>query len=106
MPSAKIIFWYAAGIVLLPVLCAWQLWEPTLSTINPFGRYPRRIDRWRWNWAQRVYGNMEDGVSGYYALIWDTTGIRRVPYMPHAWAWWRALCWNFRNPVHNLTHPA
>ena len=101
----KLIFWYAAGLIILPIVCLWQLWEPCISTVNPFGRMPRRIDRWTWNWVQRVYGNEEDGVSGTYALIWNSSG-QRVPYMPGAWAPWRALCWNFRNPIHNLNHPS
>lgn len=100
----KIVLWYIAGIFLLPPLCLFQMWERSISTVNPFGRLPRVIDSWKWEWVQAVYGNYEDSVSGKYALIW-VNGVR-VLYMPNAWAPWRALCWNFRNPVHNLKHPA
>lgn len=100
----KTVLWYIAGIFLLPLLCLFKLWERSISTVNPFGRLPRVIDSWKWGWVQNVYGNFEDGVSGEKALVW-VNGVR-VPYMPNARASWRALCWNFRNPVHNLKHPA
>lgn len=104
MGTAQKIFWYAFGVILLPIICLLRLWEPSVSTVNPFGRAARPIDKWRWQWVQRVYGNFEDGVSGAFALIW--VNGERVLYMPNAWAPWRALCWNFRNPIHNLNHPA
>lgn len=112
MDAFKKGFFYALGFIVLPVACALRAWGPSLSTVNPFGRLPREIDRWKWHWMQQVYGNAEDGVSGKFALIWYTyrspsqTVNVRAPYMPTANPVWRALCWNFRNPIHNLNHPA
>jgi hypothetical protein len=105
--TAKAVFWYLAGIAVLPVVCGLRLWKPNVSTDNPFGRVPRLIDRWKWQWVQNVYGNFEDGVSGTYALIWGggSQAGTRVLYMPGANPSWRALCWNFRNPIHNISHP-
>lgn len=65
----------------------------------------RVIDVWSWLPLNRVYGNLEDGVSGQQALVWNKEGTARVPYMPNAPAWWRAYCWSaWRNSCDNLKY--
>jgi hypothetical protein len=93
------------GLVVLVPFCLLQAWEPCESTDNPYGRKPRTISRWSWAPLNAIYGNPEDGVSGGEALIWNSTGTARVPYMPGAWAPWRAYCWSAgRNRADQLTH--
>jgi hypothetical protein len=92
----------ALGLVVLIPFCLAQAWEPCMSTENPFGRAPREIDRWKWAPLNRVYGNPEDGVSGAKALVW--VNGERVPYMPGAWAPWRAYCWQARNSADQLKY--
>src|SRR5690348_18401642 len=52
----------------------------------------RPIDRWKWRWVGLAFDNLEDGVSGAQALVWVDGQL--VPYMPNAWAPWRAHCWS------------
>jgi hypothetical protein len=96
-------WWMAAGGLILIWPCLMESWVDTQSTLNPFGRPARRIDQWKSNWLQSIYGNPEDGVSGEWALIWNETGTERVLYMPGAWPPWRAYCWNWRNSTNMLT---
>ncbi len=89
------------GLVVLIPFCLAQAWEPCMSTEGPWPVH--QIDRWKWAPLNRVYGNPEDGVSGKYALIW--VGGKRVPYMPNAWAPWRAYCWSaWRNTADQLKY--
>jgi hypothetical protein len=106
-------WWMIAGLVILIPPCLAQAWEPCVSTINPYGRAPRPIDRWKSLWLQSIYGNEEDSVSGKEALIWNSTGTARVLYMPdsdkpswlsqYLWDSLRAYCWNQRNSTNALT---
>jgi hypothetical protein len=97
-------FWMAAGLVILIWPCLAEDWQLCTSSVNPFGRLPRRIDRWRSEFLQSIYGNPEDGVSGEFALIWNSSDTARVGYMPNAWAPWRAYCWSaWRNSTNMLT---
>jgi hypothetical protein len=96
-------WWMFAGLFILIWPCLAEDWEDCISTINPYGRPPRKIDRWRSGWMDSIWGNPEDGVSGRYALIWNSTGTERVLYMPAAWDPWRAYCWNQRNSTNMLT---
>lgn len=94
MLLATVVGW----IVLIP-FCLAQAWKPSfrLATL-------RDTDAWRWSALNRVYGNLEDGVSGIHALIWNNSG-QQVPYMPGAWAPWRAYCWSaLRNSCDNLKY--
>lgn len=86
------------GLFLLIPFCLTRAWV-TAGSLEA----GRQIDRWRFAPLNLIYGNPEDGVSGRYALIWTSTA--RVPYMPNAWAPWRAYCWSaLRNSSDNLKY--
>jgi hypothetical protein len=101
-PAAEQAYWMVIGWFLLIPYCLRQDWEPCTSTINPFGRAPRRITRWKNPWLDSIYGNREDGVSGAEALIWE--GADRVFYHPNMWAPLRAWLWSaWRNSTNELS---
>jgi hypothetical protein len=82
------------GWVLLIPFCVAHAWVPIGS-----------IDRWTWSPLNWMYGNPEDGVSGQYARIWNSTGTALVRYMPNASAAWRSYCWSaWRNSCNNLKY--
>lgn len=86
------------GLFLLIPFCVLQAWTQDDSI-----EVGRKIDRWSWKPLNLVYGNSEDGVSGLNALIWNAEGTARVPYMPNAWAPWRAYLWSgWRNSANGL----
>lgn len=86
------------GWLLLIPFCLARAWHTVQSPLDP----KRTIDEWEFSPVGWVYDNLEDGVSGRYALIWSPDG-RRVPYMPNAWAPWRAYCWSaWRNSADGL----
>jgi len=95
----KYIVYFSAqllGFIVLPWFCLAQAWEPCESTINPFGREPRTISRWKYASLNTLFGNFEDGVSGAEALIWGggADAGKRVLYMPGRNPIWRAMCWS------------
>jgi len=129
MPASPVkqAFWMVAGYLLLIIPCLAHAWEPCESTINPFGRPPRTISRWKTPWPAVTkflndrYGNREDGL-GAEALIWPNPaqpgagplGDGRVLYMPDKdrpkwmpqwlWAAVRAWCWSaWRNSTNELS---
>src|SRR5206468_1334479 len=71
MPASqgKQAFWMVVGYFLLIPFCLAHAWEPCESTINPFGRPPRTISRWKTPWPAVTkflndkYGNREDGLG-------------------------------------------
>jgi hypothetical protein len=87
------------GWVLLIPFClarAWILDDQSIKDGRP-------VDRWRWSVLNVVFGNPEDGVSGGTALVW-VNGVLS-PYMPNAWAPWRAYCWSaWRNSADGLKY--
>lgn len=90
---AMVIGW----VVLIP-FCLAQAWTQDESI-----EVGRKIDRWKWGPLNRVYGNTEDGASGLHALVWNSGGTERVPYMPTAWPPWRAYLWSgWRNSSNAL----
>lgn len=87
------------GWVLLIPICLAQAWHKDFSVSD------RVIDVWPYVWMNKIYGNPEDGVSGQQALVWNAEGTAKVPYMPGAWAPWRAYCWSaWRNSADNLKY--
>lgn len=93
----QIVATVAGWVVLIP-FCLAQAWHPKVMEVPGFP------DRWTWGPLNYIYGNPEDGVSGMDAKIWNSTG-QRVPYMPSAWAPWRAYCWSaLRNSCDNLKY--
>jgi hypothetical protein len=89
----------AGWFVLIP-FCLFREWE--MSPI-PSIKDGRTIDQWTWGPANLVLGNPEDGVSGQTAVVF-TTGAAG-PYMPGAWAPWRAYCWSaLRNSCDSLKY--
>lgn len=90
---AMIVGW----VVLIP-FCLLQAWTPAAQkSIKGDGR---SIDAWRWKLLGYVCNNPEDGVSGQTALVQGNQ-----PYMPNAWAPWRAYCWSaWRNSADNLKY--
>ena len=86
------------GLVVLIPVCLMHAWEPCVGDGST-----KFIDRWKWAPLDLIYGNPEDGVSGAKALVWDNG--QKVPYMPNAWAPWRAYCWSaLRNSADNLKY--
>lgn len=90
---ATVVGWF----VLIP-FCLGRLWLLDMQTKSiKDGRF---IDTWDSRIIQAIYGNPEDGVSGAQALI-----SGNQPYMPEAWAPWRAYCWSaLRNSCDNLKY--
>lgn len=87
------------GWLLLIPFCLSRAWILDSKSIKD----GRSVDRWRWSLLNVVYGNPEDGVSGATALVW-INGVLS-PYMPNAWAPWRAYCWSaWRNSVDGLKY--
>ena len=82
--AATVVGW----IVLIP-FCLASAWAPAVSPING-----RQIDRWRFGPLNWIFGNSEDGVSGQRAIVWNEDGTVQVPFMPGAWAPWRAYVWS------------
>lgn len=93
------------GWVLLIYPCLAQRWTgANFPSIKPL---PDRanVDEWHSSFLQMVFGNMEDGVSGQQARIWQGTPPVLGPYMPKASAWWRAYCWSaLRNSADQLKY--
>lgn len=90
----------AIGWIVLIPFCLMRAWITTGSV-----KAGRQIDRWSWEPLNLVYGNPEDGVSGRYALIWNSAGTALVPYLPDGWAPWRAYLWSgWRNSANALKH--
>lgn len=96
-------------VMLLATVVGWFLLIPfclARAWVGPStGQFGRAVDAWSWHPLQLMYGNPEDGVSGLQALVWNKEGLARVPYMPNAWAPWRAYCWSaWRNSADNLKY--
>jgi hypothetical protein len=88
-----------AGWLLLIPFCLAQEWAAGPKSIKD----GRLIDAWTWGPLGWVYDNPEDGVSGQQAIVF-TTGAAG-PYMPNAWAPWRAYCWSaLRNSCDGLKY--
>jgi hypothetical protein len=93
MLTATVLGW----LILIP-FCLAHAW--TGSWADESIKDKRPIDRWAWPPLNYVYGNPEDGVSGQQALIHGDQ-----PYMPNAWAPWRAYLWSgWRNSADNLKY--
>lgn len=98
-------FAFVQLVSLLATVVGWFMLIPFCLTRAwvTAGEGGRQIDRWRFAPLNLIYGNPEDGVSGRYALIWNSAGTERVPYMPSAWAPWRAYLWSgWRNSANGL----
>lgn len=98
-----------AGWVILILPCLLQAWEPSPApsiATTPWLPPKRPIDRWKWRWLFWA-DNPEDGVSGQSALVWGS-GVQAgtlVPFMPNAWAPWRAWVWSaWRNSADQLKY--
>jgi hypothetical protein len=88
------------GLVILIPFCLWQGWDRSRFSIKD----GRPIDQWTFRPLNFIYDNPEDGVSGQCALVW-LDGTTQGPYMPGAWAPWRAYCWSaLRNSTDNLKY--
>ena len=119
MPSKiKIAFAEAAGFVILLPACILRKWSSsaTAPSIKPqitntySGTVERpMVDTWAWTWLNPWYGNVEDGVSGQQAWVWDDNG-HQVPYtsLYPAWTpkWAIAYGWSaWRNGANNIKRP-
>lgn len=95
------VFMIIGWFLLLP-FCLAHAWFPSAwGSIND----GRTIDQWKLPLIGFFYDNLEDGVSGQQALVWNKAGTVRSPYMPHAPVWWRAYCWSaWRNSCDNLKY--
>lgn len=104
MLLATVVGWF----LLIPfcLIQAWSDWDHTPdSSIPLLAKDGRWIDQWSAPLLRPIYNNPEDGVSGKAALVWNKEGTAKVPYMPGAWAPWRAYCWSaWRNSADNLKY--
>lgn len=97
------------GWVLLAIPCYLHLWGNHGKVSNKVWPEPwahlngRAIDSWDWEWLNKWFGNPEDGVSGYTALIWGKNG-ELVIYNPTG-SRWKAFVWSgWRNSVDALKY--
>jgi hypothetical protein len=90
-------------LILIP-FCLIQAWSREADDAAPSIKdNTRLVDRWNWEPLNYIYGNPEDGVSGRQAIVY-TSGVAG-PYMPNAWAPWRAYLWSgWRNSADNLKY--
>jgi hypothetical protein len=89
-----------AGWLILIPFCLGEAWIPADSI-----EVGRKVDRWSFGPLNYIYGNPEDGVSGRCALVWNSDGAARMPFMPNAWSPWRAYVWSgWRNSADNLKY--
>lgn len=109
-PSVKAGLAVALGWVILPIPCLVRAWTvPYYISIKPLpGR--AAVDLWRWKWLNSWYGNVEDGVSGQQARIWNTGGTALIPYASTFPSWVPqaaiAFAWSvWRNPANMLKRP-
>ena len=95
------------GFFLLLPACICHAWtEPTAISSKP-GHGP--VDEWSWNWLNKWYANVEDGVSGQQALVYDNAG-HLIPYASTypSWTpkWAIAYGWSaWRNGANNIKRP-
>jgi hypothetical protein len=91
--------WQIASLVLrvvsalpLAVACATKAWSITVTSIKPL---PGRalVDEWTWL-PNSVFGNPEDGVSGFFAR----------PQANPSFSAWQAFLWNQRNFAAGLNY--
>lgn len=104
------------GFFLLLPACIANAWtEPTYPSIKPlvlagYGNTIRtHVDEWKWKWLNKWYANIEDGVSGQRAWIYDDKG-RLIPYASTypSWTpkWVIAYGWSaWRNGANNIKRP-
>ena len=93
---ATIVGWF----LLIPFVLS-KAW--TVPVVESYKGDGRMVDRWKLSILNPIYGNPEDGVSGQQAIIY-TNGVPG-PYMPGAWAPWRAYLWSgWRNSSDNLKY--
>lgn len=116
--SVKIAAAEVFGFLFLWIPCLLKAWTPPIvPSIVPLPNYdkpgPHRplVDRWKWNWLNRWYGNIEDGVSGQQAWIlnpgltwYPSTFPSWVPQCAVAFAWsvWRNGANNLKRPFENV----
>lgn len=118
MTTFKIGLAIGLGVFLIP-FCFFRAWTaPTYPSIKPWpsgtaGVGPSRplVDEWSWSFLNAWYANVEDGVSGQQAWVWDSTGVL-VPYVStfpswmQSWSWAIAIAWSvWRNNANNLKRP-
>lgn len=119
MNAFKVGFAEALGFLLLLPACLLRAWTPPcFPSIKPLDHstYPsitgRRVnvDRWHWGFLNAWYDNVEDGVSGAQAYVWNKGGTEYVPYSSTfpSWVpkWAIAYAWSaWRNGANNLKRP-
>jgi hypothetical protein len=77
-------------------------WPPNAGIYSVHMSARRKAAKWstKINPVWALFGNADDGVLGppwylHPTFLWIPESI--------GWRWWRAVCWWFRNPAHNLT---
>ena len=117
LSSLKIAVAEAAGFVVLLPACLLGAYEGPLvpsvklTIIDTYSGTVTRpmVDTWKWSWLNAWYANVEDGVSGQQAWVWDATG-HQVPYssLYPSWTpkWVIAYGWSaWRNGANNVKRP-
>ena len=95
------LFFTIIGWFLLIPFCLFKAWGEHTPVIFSTTIV---LDQWDWRPLNYIYGNPEDGVSGQYARVW-LNGTTQGPFMPAAWAPWRAYRWSaLRNSTDNLKY--
>lgn len=97
---ATVLGWF----ILIP-FCIFKAWKIDGARSIKDGR--RTIDQWSWKWLNLVYGNPEDGVSGYWAVLADGTHYNPTNsrWGAYCWSAWRNSCDNLKYVFSNNSGP-
>lgn len=115
MTKAKIALAVLLGVLLIP-FCYRRAWtgatypstKPWPSGTPKVGPYRPFVEQWSWAPLNAWYANVEDGVSGQNAWVWENGVL--VPYAstfaPGTPDWIIAIAWSvWRNNANNLKRP-
>jgi len=100
------------GFILLLPACLFHAWtDATYPSSKPLPAHQRiLVDQWRWQWLNKWYANIEDGVSGQQAIVYVDDKGTLGPYasLYPAWTpkWIIAYGWSaWRNGANNIKRP-
>lgn len=100
-------------IVLLPACLLGAQHGPYIQSIKPkeTAKFERvYVDTWKWKWLNKWYANTEDGVSGFYAIVYvdnkGTLGYYSDTFPKWMPEWAIAYSWSaWRNGANNIKRP-
>lgn len=115
MTQAKIVLAVALGLLLIP-FCFRRAWTaPAYPSTKPWpsgtpnlGPHRPLVDQWSWSLLNAWYANVEDGVSGQQAWVWENGVLVTYASTFPSWMpdWAIAIAWSvWRNNANNLKRP-